>query len=84
MAHTTMAAQPPPTGLTHAFDTHFFSSYVSRHFGDLGNIVVDAYGNAVYSFTDSVISLAGPTSIIGHALVVSFTLIFPLCCFFPF
>lgn len=41
-----------------------------RHVGDLGNIASDEHGTATFSFTDDVISLNGPKSIIGY---VSFT-----------
>jgi Cu-Zn family superoxide dismutase len=41
-----------------------------RHVGDLGNIDANADGVANLSFTDSLISLSGPHSIIGRALVV--------------
>ncbi|KAG2066462.1 copper/zinc binding superoxide dismutase [Suillus decipiens] len=41
-----------------------------RHVGDLGNIESDEYGTATISFKDSLISLNGPTSIIGRAVVV--------------
>lgn len=43
----------------------------TRHVGDLGNIVSDEHGIATFSFTDDVISLNGPQSIIGY---VSFIL----------
>ena len=46
------------------------SNVIDRHFGDLGNLVVDANGNAIYTFVDQVISLTGWTNIIGRALVV--------------
>ncbi|KAF8550055.1 hypothetical protein OG21DRAFT_1420317 [Imleria badia] len=42
----------------------------TRHVGDLGNIASDEYGIAIFSFTDNVISLNGPQSIIGRAVVV--------------
>ncbi|PPR04078.1 hypothetical protein CVT24_010651 [Panaeolus cyanescens] len=42
-----------------------------RHVGDLGNIQSDASGNAIFEFTDDVISLRNfKTSIIGRAIVV--------------
>ncbi|KAG2153123.1 superoxide dismutase [Suillus bovinus] len=41
-----------------------------RHVGDLGNIESDEYGTATISFEDSLISLNGPTSIVGRAVVV--------------
>lgn len=36
-----------------------------RHVGDLGNIAADELGVATLSFTDDVISLSGPKSILG-------------------
>ena len=41
-----------------------------RHVGDLGNIEADSTGVATVNITDSLISLRGPHSIIGRALVV--------------
>ncbi|KAH9754535.1 Superoxide dismutase (Cu-Zn) 4AP [Citrus sinensis] len=42
-----------------------------RHAGDLGNLIVDAYGNAYLShFLDNKIRLTGPHSIIGRAIVI--------------
>ncbi|XP_043251152.1 superoxide dismutase [Cu-Zn], chloroplastic-like isoform X2 [Colletes gigas] len=41
-----------------------------RHVGDLGNIQANANGVAVVDITDNVISLSGPNSILGRAIVV--------------
>jgi Cu-Zn family superoxide dismutase len=41
-----------------------------RHVGDLGNIVADKDGTAVVKMTDKLISLHGPHSIIGRAIIV--------------
>jgi Cu-Zn family superoxide dismutase len=41
-----------------------------RHVGDLGNIEAGTRGIAAINFTDSLISLHGPHSIIGRALAV--------------
>jgi Cu-Zn family superoxide dismutase len=41
-----------------------------RHVGDLGNIKADDDGKAVVNFTDKVIALKGPNSIIGRAIIV--------------
>jgi Cu-Zn family superoxide dismutase len=41
-----------------------------RHAGDLGNITADESGKAVIDITDTVISLHGPHSIIGRAIIV--------------
>jgi Cu-Zn family superoxide dismutase len=41
-----------------------------RHVGDLGNITADDSGKAMIDITDSVISLNGPHSIVGRAIIV--------------
>ncbi|XP_076624293.1 uncharacterized protein LOC143343356 [Colletes latitarsis] len=41
-----------------------------RHVGDLGNIRANANGVAEVDITDNVISLRGPNSILGRAIVV--------------
>jgi Cu-Zn family superoxide dismutase len=41
-----------------------------RHVGDLGNLEADSSGVATVSLIDTLISLDGPNSIIGRALVV--------------
>ena len=41
-----------------------------RHLGDLGNLVADKSGKAVYDRTDDRLTLAGTESIIGRAIVV--------------
>ncbi len=41
-----------------------------RHVGDLGNIVADKDGKATINMTDMVISLHGPHSIVGRAVVI--------------
>lgn len=41
-----------------------------RHIGDLGNIVADSMGIAEYDAIDHVLSLSGPHSIIGRAVIV--------------
>jgi len=43
---------------------------VERHEGDLGNLTADANGHATLDYVDTVITLNGPTSIIGHGVVV--------------
>lgn len=40
-----------------------------RHVGDLGNILADNSGLASDTFSDQLISLMGPNSIIGRAVV---------------
>ncbi|KAG7440879.1 uncharacterized protein BT62DRAFT_937665 [Guyanagaster necrorhizus] len=54
-----------PFGKNHGAPTD-----ADRHVGDLGNIKSDEVGAAVFSFSDSLISLNGPLSIIGRAVVV--------------
>lgn len=41
-----------------------------RHVGDLGNIEAGADGTARYDRTDTVLTLSGPNSIVGKAVVV--------------
>ena len=43
---------------------------LKRHVGDLGNIRSDAGGVAKIDFSDNVISLVGPLSIVGRAVLV--------------
>lgn len=42
----------------------------NRHVGDLGNIEAGADGRSHFEMTDRVISLTGPNSIIGHAVII--------------
>jgi superoxide dismutase, Cu-Zn family len=41
-----------------------------RHVGDLGNLKADPYGLARVDFVDTKLSLSGPNSIIGKAVIV--------------
>jgi superoxide dismutase, Cu-Zn family len=41
-----------------------------RHAGDLGNLKADPYGLARVDFVDTTLSLSGPNSIIGKAVIV--------------
>ncbi|KAJ2380985.1 hypothetical protein H4S02_006421 [Coemansia sp. RSA 2611] len=41
-----------------------------RHVGDLGNIDANELGLAVFDFSDPLVSLAGPHSVLGRAVVV--------------
>ncbi|KAI0632053.1 superoxide dismutase [Trametes polyzona] len=50
--------------------THGAPTDKNRHAGDLGNIESDSKGVAAFSFEDSQISLNGPLSIVGRAVVV--------------
>ncbi|KAI9060870.1 hypothetical protein FKP32DRAFT_1760000 [Trametes sanguinea] len=54
-----------PFGRTHGAPTD-----LNRHVGDLGNIESDSKGVASFSFEDTMISLNGPLSIVGRAVVV--------------
>jgi Cu-Zn family superoxide dismutase len=42
----------------------------ARHAGDLGNIKADPYGLARVDFVDKTLSLSGPESIVGKAVIV--------------
>ncbi|THH05503.1 hypothetical protein EW145_g4745 [Phellinidium pouzarii] len=50
--------------------THGAPSDSNRHVGDLGNIQSDASGVASLSFSDKLLSLNGPFSIVGRSVVV--------------
>ena len=43
---------------------------VKRHLGDLGNLTADDTGKAHYEWTDPLIKLNGPNSIVGRALII--------------
>jgi len=49
---------------------HGAPSDTERHVGDLGNIKTDSTGSASFAFEDSLISLNGPLSIVGRAVVL--------------
>ncbi|KAJ7095815.1 superoxide dismutase [Mycena belliarum] len=49
---------------------HGAPSDEERHVGDLGNIQTDESGSASFTFEDSLISLNGPLSILGRAVVL--------------
>ena len=49
---------------------HSSPSDPGRHAGDFGNIKADNTGKATYKMLDSMISLSGPTSIIGRSVIV--------------
>ena len=49
---------------------HGAPSDSERHFGDLGNIQSISSGIAKFSFTDKLLTLNGPFSIIGRSVVV--------------
>jgi superoxide dismutase, Cu-Zn family len=41
-----------------------------RHVGDLGNVIAFDNGSVYTSYSDNVITLVGPRSIIGRAIVI--------------
>jgi len=49
---------------------HAARDAAARHVGDLGNLKADPYGMARANFVDEKISLTGPNSIIGRAVIV--------------
>ena len=49
---------------------HGAPSDSERHFGDLGNIQRNSSGIAKFSFTDKLLTLNVPFSIIGRSVVV--------------
>ena len=50
--------------------THGCRTAEVRHVGDMGNVKTDADGVAKGSFTDNLIKLIGPNSVIGRAVVI--------------
>ncbi|KAL1499327.1 hypothetical protein AB1Y20_011535 [Prymnesium parvum] len=51
-------------------DVHGAPCDLHRHVGDLGNVLANEDGVAVGKFTDPLIMLSGPHSVIGRAMVV--------------
>ena len=51
-------------------DTHGGPEDQIRHVGDLGNLLSDDQGNAVYERNDNLISLVGKYSVVGRSCVV--------------
>jgi Cu-Zn family superoxide dismutase len=49
---------------------HAAREAAERHAGDLGNLKADPYGLARVDFVDATLSLSGPNSIIGKAVIV--------------
>jgi len=43
---------------------------MSRHMGDMGNLEADESGKAHLEYTDAVIRLNGPNSILGRSVIV--------------
>jgi Cu-Zn family superoxide dismutase len=54
-----------PLGMPHGAPTD-----AKRHLGDLGNLIADSLGRAHYEWTDTLLVLSGPNSIIGRAVIV--------------
>ena len=50
--------------------THGGPGDEKRHVGDLGNIVANEDGVADINFTDPLVQLSGPNSILGRSFVV--------------
>ncbi len=46
------------------------TSITGRHAGDFGNVTADAQGRAEGIAIDSVLTFGGPTSLLGHAVIV--------------
>ena len=49
---------------------HAARDAAARHAGDLGNLKADPYGLARVDFVDSTLSLSGPDSIVGKAVII--------------
>jgi len=49
---------------------HAAPGVATRHLGDLGNLKSDAAGMAVIKTSDKILTLSGPNSILGRAVVV--------------
>jgi len=52
-----------------ATQPHAAREATARHVGDLGNLKADPYGLARVDFVDKTLSLSGPNSIIGKAVI---------------
>ncbi|XP_047487608.1 superoxide dismutase [Cu-Zn]-like [Penaeus chinensis] len=49
---------------------HGSPEHSERHIGDLGNILADATGRAEVNITDPLVTLVGPRTVLGRAVVV--------------
>jgi Cu-Zn family superoxide dismutase len=49
---------------------HAARDAAARHVGDLGNLKADPYGLARVDFVDKTLSLSGPNSIVGRAVII--------------
>jgi len=49
---------------------HAARDAAARHAGDLGNLKADPYGLARVDFVDTTLSLSGPDSIVGKAVII--------------
>jgi Cu-Zn family superoxide dismutase len=54
-----------PTGKTHGAPMD-----MSRHLGDMGNLEADETGKAHLEYTDAMIQLNGPNSILGRSVII--------------
>ena len=43
---------------------------MNRHEGDMGNIVADESGNAHFEYTDKILKIVGPNSIVGRSVII--------------
>jgi len=50
--------------------THGAPSDETRHVGDLGNLEADKDGNVEFKLEDNLVSLIGPTSVIGRSVII--------------
>ena len=51
-------------------ESKVFLFLICSHVGDLGNLVADASGTIKAKFSDHLISVVGPLSVLGRAFVV--------------
>jgi Cu-Zn family superoxide dismutase len=51
-------------------EMHGGPDHSRRHAGDLGNLVANENGHAVYERIDSIINLNGPNSIVGRSVII--------------
>ncbi|KAL4246641.1 Superoxide dismutase [Cu-Zn] [Abortiporus biennis] len=49
---------------------HGAPSDSTRHVGDLGNVESDEFGNAKFTIEDKLVSLNGPSSVVGRSVVL--------------
>lgn len=68
--HTGMTCDEPGGHFAPKTDEHGAPTEQAHHLGDLGNLVADSTGTARYEMMDDRLSLNGPQSIVGRALIV--------------